>query len=470
MRAIDFGVNGWIAKYEEGVDESHMASLGAALGQVWSSSHKGAMCYVGFDGRRHSRAFAQVLASSLAGAGLVVAVSRGACPAPALGLVVARDERAVGGVMVTGSDAPNGYGGLIAHGSDGGSVSPGFAQAVDALSSSAPVPGPAPYATVDFLSGYGAALGSRLAPTLEGRPLRLVVDPLYGVAAQPLVDLLGARGMDVTVIHGRPRADFAGKTPQACEPWAGDCGDAVRSLGADMGIVLDGDGMRSAVIDERGRILRPHQSLPLLIHHLTVNRGQRGRVVRTMPCSAGVRLEAERQGLEVTTVPVGFERLHDEVGEGDVLLACDEFGGVCLPAHLAERDGSLAALLLVEMVATDRKGRSLGQLRAAMDHGIGRLDYVMCEICLETPKLMGFANALPGINPRTIDRRLAIDVSHTDGLKVIYDDQSWFMVRPSRRRPLVRVYAEARTLERRDELLGEAVAFVRGGYKKELGA
>ena len=469
MHVIDFGVNGWIARFDEGADKSHMASLGAALGQVWSRRGGDAVVYVGFDGRRHSLEHAQVIASALAGYGLDVGLSREACPAPSLGLAVARNSRAVGGVMITGSDAPNVYEGLIAHGPDGGSVSAGFAQAVDQAGSSADPSIQGTYQTVDLLSPYLEELQKWMNLSPGHRRLRVVVDGLHGVGGAPVAGVLKERGFDVELIHEKLRPDFAGMKPQACEPWVDDCEEAVRSLGADMGIVLDGDGMRSAVIDERGDLVAPQHMVPLLLHYLVEERGMRGRVVRTLPCSAGVRTEAERQNLEVTTVPVGFERLHDEILEGDVLLACDEFGGVSLPAHLAERDGALAALLLAEMLANDTGKRPLSRQVLAHERSVGRQHYVMCEMSLETAKLMGFANALPGLNPKNIDRRQIVDVSHADGLKLVFDDHSWLMVRPSRRRPIVRVYAEAFSLERRDQLLGEAVAFVRGGYKTESG-
>ena len=60
---------------------------------------------------------------------------------------------------------------------------------------------------------------------------------------------------------------------------------------------------------------------------------------------------------------------------------------------------------------------------------------------------------LPGMNPRTVGGKKPERVSHADGLRLEFADESWLLLRPSGTEPLVRIYAEAFTLEQRDELL-----------------
>lgn len=91
----------------------------------------------------------------------------------------------------------------------------------------------------------------------------------------------------------------------------------------DLGILVDGDGDRAAAVDECGNILAVRELTPLLLSYIGGELGMRGRVVTTLTCSASVELEAQKLGLEYTSVPVGFGRIYRELQEGDVLLGAE---------------------------------------------------------------------------------------------------------------------------------------------------
>lgn len=188
----------------------------------------------------------------------------------------------------------------------------------------------------------------------------------------------------------------------------------------------------------------------------------RGRVVTTLTCSASVELEAQKLGLEYTSVPVGFGRIYRELQEGDVLLGAEEYGGISIPAHLKERDGLLVSLLLVQMVS--KSGLTLRELVNKLDAEIGSRRYIRRDVRLEPALTQAFRNVLPGLNPQEIAGRVPVEVSHADGLRLKFDDDSWVLMRPSRTDSVVRVYAEAPTARERDELLESACSIARGGF------
>ena len=71
---------------------------------------------------------------------------------------------------------------------------------------------------------------------------------------------------------------------------------------------------------------------------------------------------------------------------------------------------------------------------------------------------------MPGLNPQNIVGRAPVHVSHRDGLRMEFDDESWLLLRPSGTEPVVRIYAEAGTIELRDEMLEAGTAIVKGEY------
>ena len=87
---------------------------------------------------------------------------------------------------------------------------------------------------------------------------------MHGSGTDRLAEVLKGLGCVVTQIHGERSEDFGGIHPEPADPWADDCEQAVVSTGAELGVLLDGDGDRAALVDETGRILSPHELAPLM--------------------------------------------------------------------------------------------------------------------------------------------------------------------------------------------------------------
>ncbi|WP_455137971.1 phosphoglucomutase [Thermophilibacter sp.] len=457
---LRFGADGWSARFEDTFTGENVARMADALGLVWADAAPGARVYVGFDTRHAADAHARLVAGVLASYGLDVRLSDRPCPTPAVAWSCARDERAVGAVIVTASSRSCEYGGILVRGSDGGPVPREFLDDVEQAVSLTPTAGRGAFEECDLVSAYRASLAGHVdADVIAAARPRVVVDAMYGSGTGVLADLLRDLGCEVVEIHVEDREDFGGIHPDPSDPWADSCEQAVVAHGARMGLLLDGDGDRAAVVDENGTILAPRTLVPLLMGHLVENRGERGRVVSTLTCSACVRRQAERLGCDITEVPVGFSRIYRELGEGDVLLATEEYGGVCVPAHLRERDGLLVCLLAVELVC--KTGLAPTELVSGLGEQVGTMSYARRDVRLESAASQAFRNVLPGLNPQDVAGRAPVEVSHADGMLMRFEDDSWLLMRPSRTSSVVRVYAEAPTSAERDELLSSAVALLR---------
>lgn len=460
---IRFGSDGWHARFDEGFDAQGVSRAADALGVLWADSapEAGGTIYIGYDTRHASDELARVAAGVIASYGLTVKVSDVACPTPAVGWNCAHDPSALGGLIVTSSERSCEYGGLIVRGADGGSCPREFLDKVEQEIFQHATSDSAPFEVVDLVGPYAAALKEFVGePPL--RKLKIVVDPMYGAGSGILAALARDFGHEVAEIHGEKTEDFDGLHPDPKDPWADACEQAVVATGSDMGVLLDGDGDRSAVVDEYGNILAVRELTPLLLSYLGEERGMCGRVVTTLTCSASIEREARHLGCDFTSVPVGFGRIYREMREGDVILGAEEYGGISIPSHLRERDGLLVCLLVIQMVA--ESGLSLRELVNKMDEQIGRRRYTRRDVRLDPALTQAFRNVLPGLNPQEVAGRTPTEVSHADGLRLQFDDDSWVLMRPSRTEPLVRVYAEAPTAQERDNLLEAACDIVRGGF------
>ena len=125
--------------------------------------------FVGYDTREGGRSFACVVAGVVASFGLDVRLSNVPCPLPALEWAVARDESCCGAIMVTASDAPCDYNGILARGEDGGAISEAFASEIDrGISAEAPADRAA-FTESDFVSPYYQTLSGEVDAELISR-------------------------------------------------------------------------------------------------------------------------------------------------------------------------------------------------------------------------------------------------------------------------------------------------------------
>lgn len=459
---LRFGVDGWQARFDDGFTEENVSRMADALALIWATQRPGSTVYVGYDTRHGSATLARRVASVLASYGLRARVSCEPSPTPAVAWACAHDGSAAGAVVLTASERSCEYGGILVRGEDGGPVSRAFLDSVEQNVSLMPPTGNGPYEEIDLMGPYLDCFRGRAdREPIASRGLRVVVDPMYGSGVGHLADLLSELGCEVTEIHVEQQEDFSGIHPEPQDPWADACEQAVIVHHADLGLLLDGDGDRAGVVDEKGRLLPPRVLVPLVMEHLASARGGSGRVITTLTSSACVLRQAERLGLDTVCVPVGFSRIYREIEEGDVLLGAEEYGGICVPGHLRERDGLLVCLLVVEMVS--RSGRALSELVEGLESRIGRMSYARRDVHLEPAATQAFRNILPGLNPSDVAGKTPVEVSHADGLRLQFDDDSWVLMRPSRAGAVVRVYAEAPTARERDELLEAACDMVRRG-------
>ena len=122
-------------------------------------------------------------------------------------------------------------------------------------------------------------------------------------------------------------------------------------------------------MDGHGNALTTHQVICLLLRHFIVNRKGRGRVVKALTTTSMVDKICAAYGLPLVETGVGFKYICAEMLKGGVLLGAEESGGIGFPGHIPERDGILAGLMLLEMLAVERL--SVEKLLAKLEKQFG---------------------------------------------------------------------------------------------------
>src|SRR5439155_26525917 len=160
-----------------------------------------------------------------------------------------------------------------------------------------------------------------------------------------------------------------------------------------------------------------HQLICLLLQDFIVNRRGRGRVVKAVTTTSMVDKMCVAQGLELIETAVGFKYVASEMLKGGVLLGFEESGGIGFPGHIPERQGILAGLTLLELVATERK--SVNKLIGGLEKQFGPHRYARIDSRFAPEKraaLMEFCRTNP---PAKLLRSAVVDVKSFDGVKFI---------------------------------------------------
>ncbi len=455
---IKFGTDGWRDIIADRFTFTNVARAAQAHAQHLKRAG-GSSVVVGFDTRFHSERFARVAAEVMAANGLQTFLAKSFTPTPALSFAV-KQYGAAGGVMITASHNPPSYNGYKMKGPYGGSSTPEIVSLVESeLERLEDIPAfDSRQHSIEFFdvrADYFAALAS----CLNMDALRAFKGVLYhdamGGAGAGWLEAFVKRfklPLEVRSIRGVPSPMFYGVNP---EPIPQNLESTVAVMTAERDerafcAVTDGDADRIGAVLSGGVYFNSHQIFSVLLQHLH-SKGLRGRVVKTVSGTQIIDRLAARLGLELLETPVGFKYIADAFLEGVadprkvVLMGGEESGGMASLGHIPERDGIFNALLMLEAVAVS--GKSLGALFAEIESEVGvthaydRLDLHL-EPSFDKPALMSRLREGGALAERSV-----LHVNARDGVKWLLSGDAWVMFRASGTEPVVRVYAEAPSLD-----------------------
>lgn len=228
--------DGWKSRLDEDFTEENVVRIADAAARVWSRTAPGAIVYVAYDARPEAERFACLVGRVLAGYGLAAMVSDRFAPTPALAWTVAHDNRACGGIMVTGSHNPYDYLGIKLYMDDGGIASAEFAEEIEASIEGEPSDVRGPIERRDIVLPYLDDLCTFVdGDAISRAHLTVLVDPLYGSTRTYLPAVMGALGINVVEIHAEIDEGAEDMHPEPVEPWVDDCEQAVVEVGPMLG-------------------------------------------------------------------------------------------------------------------------------------------------------------------------------------------------------------------------------------------
>jgi len=419
-----------------------VARWAAAFG-TWAHTGKRKPVVIGRDARTSGPMFSQAAIAGLNSVGCDV-IDVGLVATPTVQLAV-EHHRAAGGIILTASHNPIEWNALKFVGPDGIFLDTIAGTRVRELAAGASLPR-ANYNAIGAVEADSNAISRHLAAVLalrgvdvraiRRRKFRIALDTVRGAGGALMPELFERLGCRVAAIN----LETDGLFPRPPEPVPENLkalGALVRRKKADIGIAVDPDVDRLAIVDEKGRPIGEDYTLAFAIRAVlgwSDGRTAGRPVVCNLSTSLVVEDAAKEFGAKVVRAPVGEAHVARKIIELKAVIGGEGNGGVMYPALHVGRDAPVAGALVLTLLA---------RARASVSELVARApQYTIVKAKQE----LGAGSRAPGKLDTVyaaLRRRFAEAVADTqDGLRLSWPDR-WLHVRPSGTEPMIRFIAEA---------------------------
>jgi len=487
--AISFGTSGWRGKLGKDVCLRTVAVVTAAIikmyrdadGDVGLAELLGVRnlaeaqkrgCVVGHDNRFAGEMLADVVIEMLCRAGFTVyqagETTTGVLSASVLEL------RAAFSINLTPSHNPLQYGGFKYNAADAGPAAAGLTSRITAgaraLLDQPEFAAPAPFARREASREHVIPLDSLAC----WKNLVAKNAPLHGLSLTEIMENFAARAdmvVALDAVHGASRSHLPRLFPEdagdrliclrttadvtfggiAPEPSLANMAGIVAALRGrpeplKLGAIIDPDGDRIRFTDGDKEVTMNHFGA-MAYHFLHRYKGKKGLVAKTVATSNLANALAKAFAEEVFESKVGFKEFKPVIGKALVMF--EESDGISVIGHTPEKDAYIGLLLAMDMVQTT--GKNLGVYLAEIEREFGAYYPERDGVAV---KLQGEAllRELEKLAKYGVGGQIAVggetkkiaEVITIDGRKMIFEDGSWLLIRPSGTEPKIRFYVESR--------------------------
>jgi alpha-D-glucose phosphate-specific phosphoglucomutase len=462
--AIKFGTDGWRGIIADDFTFSNVRYCAQSVADHLCDRGLASQgLVIGYDTRFASEDFAAAAAEVIAANNIRVYLCTQATPTPVVSYATI-NQKAAGAIIITASHNPAQWNGFKIKTADGASAPTDVEADIESR-----LPQIITQDRVKLLplrDGLDKGLIEYLNPVpvydkhiaqlvdldnLRRAGLNIVVDSMFGAGTGYFKKLLQGSRTEVTEINGERNPIFPGIQPEPIARHLSKLATLVGTSKSDVGLATDGDADRIGVVDETGNPLTPLQIFALLALYLLEVRGERGPIVKTLTTGSMLYKLGDIYNVPVYETRVGFKYVAPKMITDNALIGGEESSGFGFRGHLPERDGILAGLYFLDLM--HKLKRTPSQLIDYLYSKVGPHHYQRVDLEFPPTDRERIIGRLANRTPSRIADTEVLKINTIDGFHFSLADGSWLLIRLSGTEPILRIYAEASSLERAKTLV-----------------
>jgi mannose-1-phosphate guanylyltransferase/phosphomannomutase len=273
---------------------------------------------------------------------------------------------------------------------------------------------------------------------IKGKKCRIVIDYASSAASQIFPSILGELGCEVVALNAHIDETKLTKTKDDFERSLVQLSSIVRSLEAEMGVMLDAGAEKIFLCDEKGRIFSGDEALSVVLT-LVLKNNRKGQVAVPVNASSAIEQIAKKFGVKVVRTKTSFRHMMEVAAQPGVVFLGERLGGYIFSDFQPHFDAMFSTVKLIELLL--RNGEKLSQI-----------EFPRSAIC---KKDISCSPELKGKVLRTLAEELKDEeIEMLDGIKV-YLSEGWILILPHPNRPVIELYAECKKEKEAQKLLQE---------------
>lgn len=439
------GIRGTIGgKPGEGLSPLDVVKFSAAFGTWILKRGIGKDLVVGRDARISGDMVNKLVIGTLQGLGISV-IDLGLSTTPTVEMLVTH-LNAAGGLILTASHNPKQWNALKLLHEKGEFLNAADGEEVLAIAAAEAFD----FATVDALGSathFDGAIAYHISKVtalplvdveaIRKRGFKVVIDCVNSTGGIAIPELLAALGVThVHPLYCDPNGHFP-HNPEPLPEHLTEISAKVKAVGADLGIVVDPDVDRLALVNEDGSMFGEEYTLVAVADYVLQH--SPGNTVSNLSSTRALKDVTEKYGMQHEASAVGEVNVVERMRKTNAIIGGEGNGGIIYPTLHAGRDALLGIALFLTHLA--KSGKTMTALKASYPA------YFISKNKIELTPAIDVDAVLEGIKSRFKDKEL----NTADGVRIDFDKE-WVHLRKSNTEPIIRIYAESGSPEQANAL------------------
>ncbi len=466
MYNIKFGTDGWRAVIGDGYTFQNVSRLTEALAKWLHQNFENPTIVIGYDCRFNGKIFTELVSKTLAYHKVKVILQESFTSTPSVSFAVVKLKVDLG-IVITSSHNPPEYSGYKLKGNHGGPLQEPYLREIEGLIEDEVFcpekdlnlelfveSGFIEYTNLDKL--YVDNVREKFDMlAFNNTEFEFAFDSMMGSGQKIMQDILP----HIYHINNEVNPTFHGIAPEPLAKNLQLFSDFIKSEGhIACGLAVDGDADRIALMNSKGGYIDSHHTILLLMHFLAGYKKKTGKIVTGFSSTTKVEQLAKYYNLEVQRVKIGFKQISEVMLKEDVLVGGEESGGIAIAGHIPERDGIWNGLAIWQWMIETKK--TIEELIQEVYDITGPFAYKRNDLKITENLKNKVIEFCTNNKIEKFEQEDVLRLETLDGFKYFLNEDEWIMIRPSGTEPVLRTYAEGKTMERAEELIAVLERFV----------